>query len=100
MVMTGDKMIEDFAKRYNANISHRCDRSTFNTYGRSYDYYDDSKTVVSIEMPLSSFRHMVEMDHEANERYQVHREEKYLRAKYPAVKDAYEQYQMVLALCK
>ena len=98
MVMTGDKMIEDFAKRYNANINHRRDRSTFNTYGRSYNYYDDS--VVSIEMPLSSFRHMVEMDHEANERYQVQREEKYLRAKYPAVKDAYEQYQTVLALCK
>ena len=51
-------------------------------------------------MPLHSFRHMVEMDHEADERYQAQREEKYLRAKYPAVKDAYEQYQMVLALCK
>lgn len=93
--------IEDFAKRYNANINHRPDRmGTFHTYGRSYDYYDDSKTVVSIEMPLHSFRHMVEMDHEADERYQAQREEKYLRAKYPAVKDAYEQYQMVLALCK
>jgi hypothetical protein len=94
--MTGDKMIEDFAKRYNANIN----RGTFHTYGRSYEYYDDSKAIVSIEMPLHSFRHMVEMDHEADERYQAQREEKYLRAKYPAVKDAYEQYQMVLALCK
>lgn len=100
MVMTTNKMIEDFAKRYNADINHRRDRSTFNTYGRSYDYYDDSKTMVSIEMPLSSFRHMVEMDHEADEQYQVQRKEKYLRATYPAVKDAYEQYQMVLALCK
>jgi len=96
--MTTNKMIEDFAKRYNANINHRRDRSTFNTYGQSYDYYDNS--VVSIEMPLSSFRHMVEMDHEADERYQAQREEKHLRAKYPAVKDAYEQYQMILALCK
>lgn len=98
--MTGDKMIQDFAKRYNANINHRTDRSTFHTYGRSYDYYDDSNTVVSIEMPLHSFRHMVEMDNRAEEDYQSHREEKYLRAKYPAVKDAYEQYQMILALCK
>ena len=98
--MTGDKMIQDFAKRYNANINHQYNRSTFHTYGRSYDYYDDSNTVVSIEMPLHSFRHMVEMDHEADERYQAQRKEKYLRAKYPAVKDAYEQYQMVLALCK
>jgi len=98
--MTGDKMIQDFAKLYNANINYQYNRNTFSTYGRSYDYHDDSKTMVSIEMPLSSFRHMVEMDHEANERYQVQREEKHLRAKYPAVKDAYEQYQMVLALCK
>jgi hypothetical protein len=98
--MTSDKMIQDFAKRYNANINHRHCRSTFHTYGRLYEYYDDSKAIVSIEMPLHSFRHMVEMDHEADERYQMQREEKYLRAKYPAVKDAYEQYQMVLALCK
>jgi hypothetical protein len=98
--MTGDKMIQDFAKRYNANINHHYNRSTFNTYGRSYEYYDDSNTVVSIEMPLHSFRHMVEMDNRAEEDYQAQRKEKYLRTTHPAVKDAYEQYQMILALCK
>jgi hypothetical protein len=96
--MTSDKMIQDFAKRYNANINHRRDRSTFHTYGRSYDYYDDS--VVSIDMPLHSFRHMVETDNHAEEDYQAQRKEKYLRTTHPAVKDAYEQYQMILALCK
>ena len=51
-------------------------------------------------MPLHSFRHMVEMDNRAEEDYQAQRKEKYLRTTHPAVKDAYEQYQMILALCK
>jgi hypothetical protein len=98
--MTSDKMIRDFAKRYNADINHRTDCSTFHTYDRSYDYYDNSNTAVLIEMPLHSFRHMVEMDNRAEEDYQAQRKEKYLRTTHPAVKDAYEQYQIILALCK
>ena len=98
--MTTNKMIEDFAKRYDAAINHQPDRRTFHTYSQSYDYYDNSNSVVAIELPLRSFQHMVEMDNEAEERYQAQREERQLRAKYPAVKDAYEQYQMLLALCK
>ena len=100
VAMTTNKMIQDFAKRYDANINRQTDRNTFHTYSRSYDYYDDSNTVASIEMPLRSFHHMVEMDNRAEEDYQAQRKEQQLRAKYPAVKDAYEKYQMILALCK
>jgi len=91
---------QDFAKRYNANINCQYGRSIFHTYSRSYDYHDDTKTVVSIEMPLRSFQHMVDMDNRAVEDYQAQRKERQLRVQYPAVNDAYEQYQMLLALCK
>ena len=98
--MNNDNMIQDFAKRYNANINHQYDRSTFHTYSRSYDYYDDGKSVVSIDMPLRSFRNLVESDNRAEEDYQEQRRERRLRATYPAVNDTYEKYQMLLALCK
>jgi hypothetical protein len=101
--MNNDKIIQVFAKRYNANIktiNHQYDRSTFHISSRSYDYYDDSKTVVSIEMPFGGFRNLVDSDNLAEEDYQEQRRERQLRAMYPAVNDAYEKYQMLLALCK
>ena len=98
--MTTNKMIEDFAKRYDAAINHQPDRRTFHTYSQSYDYYDNSNSVVAIEMPLRSFQHMVKMDNQAEEDFRAQRKEQQLRSIYPAVRDAYEQYQMVLALCK
>ena len=96
------KLIKDFAHRYEANITHRT--STVNpycvTYGGLYDYNDGSNTVVSVEMPLHSFHSLVELYNHAEEESRAQRKEKYLRTRHPAVKDAYEQYQMLLALCK
>ncbi len=100
VAMTTNKMIQDFTYRYNASIRHQSDTRTFRTYSQSYDYYDNSTSTVSIEMPSRSFNHLIEMDNRAEEDYQVLRKEQHLRAKYPAVKDAYEKYQMILALCK
>ena len=96
-----NRMIEDFAHRYNARVDFR--RKTDNVYygyNKTASYYDDRDSTVEVEFPRRAFEHMVEMDHQAELDYQANREEAHIRARSPAVAKAYEQYKMLLELCK
>jgi hypothetical protein len=94
------RMIEDFALRYGAKIDLRQGRDSFHTMGGAREYYDTGRSTVDIELPLRNFQHMVDMDSRAEADYREQREERQIRAKYPAVADAYHKYQMMLELCK
>jgi NH3-dependent NAD+ synthetase len=94
-----NKIIENFAEKYGANINYNHTRNNFDTYARSMDYYDGRSTV-DIELSFPAFEHLVKMDNQAEEEYQKHREEARIRMQYPSVADAYHKYKMLLELCK
>ena len=96
-----NKMIEDFAHRYGARVD--CRRKTDNVYygyNKTASYYDDRDSTVEVELPYRAFEHMVEADHQAELDWRVNREEARIRARHPAVAEAYSQYKMLLKLCK
>ena len=96
-----NRMIEDFAHRYNAKVDFR--RKTDNVYygyNKTASYYDDRDSTVEVEFPRRAFEYMVEMDHQAELDYQAKREEAHIRARHPAVAEAYSKYKMLLELCK
>lgn len=121
---TIDKKIQDFCRKYNARIkpsSQRFARSQPLTY--SYDSLDDDFKVVTeyvpgveINMPEDLFRTLVHMEDKlkewtfderlrgsrfvdyVNHIYEKEYREVSIREKYPAVKRAYEQYQILLAM--
>ena len=101
--MMNNKMIEDFAHRYGARVDYR--RRTDNSYygynkTASYSYYDDRDSTVEVELPLRAFEYMVEVDHQAELDCRAKREEERIRARSPAVAKAWEQYKMLLELCR
>jgi hypothetical protein len=63
-------------------------------------YYLDREEVVEMELPLRGFEELVRMDTEYTRIWQDERDEVWLRKTYPALKDAYDKYQMLLALYK
>lgn len=95
-----EKMIQEFAHRYGARIDYQQGRGTVHTYAKAMDYYDDSKSIVDIEISRIGFEHLVQMDHEAEVDYRARNEEARIRKNYPAVADAYSKYKMLLELCK
>lgn len=96
-----NKMIEDFAHRYSARIDlRRKTDSVYYEYNKTASYYNDRDSTVEVEFPLRAFEHMVEADHQADLDWRTHREEQRIRDTSPAVAKAYEQYKMLLALCR
>jgi len=95
-----NKMIEDFAQRYDCRINYKQGRNSFHTMRGSmmYDNYENS--LVEIELSRQAFKYMVEMDTRAEEDYQKSKEEARIRRQYPSVADAYDKYKMLLELCK
>jgi len=93
-------MIEEFVQRYGARIDCQQGRNTVYTMGRAMDYYDNSRSKVDIELTMEAFKHLVDMDNQAEVAYQAGREEARIRARYPSVAEAYAQYKMLLELCK
>lgn len=93
-------IIHEFAHRYGAKIDYQQGRSSFNTYARSMDYYDDRKTVVDIELSRQGFEHLIESDHQAEIDYRVRSEEAQMRKRHPALAEAYSKYKMLLELYK
>lgn len=92
-------MVEDFTRRYNARINYQYYRNRVQSSLRAMDY-TDSRDIVEIELPLRAFQDMVRLDNRAEEDSREQQEERQIRAKYPAVADAYDKYKMLLALCK
>lgn len=95
-----NKLIEDFALRYGARLKYQQPRNSIQTYASSYDYYDNTRSIVDIELPMRAFEHLVEMDNQAEHDYRVLKEEAHVRARHPSVAAAYSQYKMLLALCR
>lgn len=102
-----NKMIEEFVKRYSIT---RVEYTRAKDYSR-YDYSNTASAQVGyssiireqnvdIEIPSRAFEYLVEMDNRAEGEYRAGREEAKIRARYPAVAEAYNQYEMLLSLCK
>lgn len=92
-------MVEDFTRRYNARINYQYYRNRVQSSLGAMDY-TDSRDIVEIELPVRAFQDMVRLDNRAEEDSREQHEERQIRAKYPAVADAYDKYKMLLALCK
>ena len=92
-------MVEDFTRRYNARINYQYYRNRVQSSLSAIDY-TDSRDIVEIELPVRAFQDMVRLDNRAEEDSREQQEERQIRAKYPAVADAYDKYKMLLALCK
>lgn len=99
-----NKIIEDFSHRYRARIVTSDRYNDYSRYGVSMHhqyYYDDpSRHQVEIEMPLRSFEQLVHYDHTAELEDRAQQQEATIRQRNPAVAKAYEQYKMLLALCR
>ena len=97
------RMVEDFAQRYGAKVNFlRDEPASYNYMGTAsdYKYYATDRNNVEISLSMRSFKYMVEMDIQAGVDYEKQREEAHIRKQYPAVAEAYDKYQMLLALCK
>ena len=98
-----NRMIEDFAHRYDARIKFQRIDNAYG-YNRTASYFSDSREFsVDIELSQRAFEHIVEMDHHAELDYRAKREEREeqrIRDKSTAVAKAWEQYKMLLELCR
>jgi hypothetical protein len=101
-----NNMAEEFSHRYRAKIVTSDRHNEYSEYGlsmsnRPYYYYNNpSKQQVEIEMPTRSFEQLVRLDHTAELEYRAQQQEAAIRQRNPAVAAAYEQYKMLLALCR
>jgi hypothetical protein len=100
-----NETIKDFVIRYGAKINyeqgHNARHNEGYTMGRAMDYYSNIDNArVDIELSVRAFKHLVDMDNQAEVDYQSGREEARIRARYPSVAEAYAQYKMLLELCK
>ena len=98
--MMSDK-IHEFANRYgirNIRVSRGYDRIDYGYSTNNYSYYSDREETIDMEIPRRSFEHLVDTDREFNKIYQDQRDEAYMRRQYPAIKDAYDKYKMLLEL--
>ena len=75
---------------------------------RQFDYHNqpnkfyapDCEEIVELEMYSRSFEYLVTVDDEHTKMYQDKRDEAWMRKQYPAIKEAYDKYLMLLALYK
>lgn len=96
-----ESMVVEFSRRYGARIDYdpRSWGSRYDyTYGKASDYRKYNK--IEIEISVEGFQHLVENDIRAEEEFRANVKEKRIRSEYPAVAEAYDQYRMLLALCK
>jgi hypothetical protein len=66
----------------------------------SPSYYQDNDTVIEMEIDRRRLEHMADYFEHSERLAEKVRDEAYLRRQYPALKDAYDKYQMLLALYK
>ena len=96
-----DKIIEDFAHRYGARVDFRRKTdSVYYGYNKTTSYYDARDSTVEVEFPRRALEHLVKADEQAELDYQAKREEQHIRARSPAVAEAYSKYKMLLELCR
>jgi hypothetical protein len=69
-------------------------------YNQTASYYADREEIIEMELTRSGFEDLVKVDKDHDKLWQDQRDEAWLRKQYPALKDAYDKYQMLLALYK
>lgn len=69
-------------------------------YNRTASYYTDQEELIEMELTRSGFENLIRLDNEHDKLWQDKRHEEWLHKTYPALKDAHEKYQMLLALYK
>lgn len=92
----------EFVNRYNVrNIQVNRDRRSIDYYNmKASSYISDCEETIDMEIPRRRFEHLVEIDYEYTKMWQDERDEKYMRITYPAIREAYEKYRMLLELYK
>lgn len=70
------------------------------SYNQTASYYADREELVEIEITRSGFEELVTLDREYTRQWQDESDARYLRKMHPALKEAYDKYQMLLAIYK
>jgi len=94
----------NFMSRYsirNVHLQRDRDYRHINyNYNHTASYYADREEIIEMELPRSGFEQLVNVDREYDRIWEEQRDEAWLRSKHPALKDAYNKYQMLLAIYK
>jgi len=70
-------------------------------YNKSASYYTaDREELVEMEITRSGFEALIDLDKQHQNVFDRQREEYWLRKEFPALKEAYDKYQTLLALYK
>jgi hypothetical protein len=95
---------DDFMSRFRVkNVQVVRDRmyDTINYgYNQTASYYADREELIEMELTRSGFEELVRMDTEYTRSWQDESDARYLRKMHPALKEAYDKYQMLLAIYK
>jgi microsomal dipeptidase-like Zn-dependent dipeptidase len=99
-----DHFVQRFGIKH-MRVSRDYDYRTINygthaTYNQTASYYADREELLEVEIRRSGFENLVNIEREYTRLWQDERDEAWLRKQYPALKDAFEKYQMLLALYK
>lgn len=89
------KSFRDFVQKYNVRELY-AESNPGSLYGNYYS--DPYQQIVNISLSKPAFDHLIKNDHHSDEVYQQARKEAMLRSRYPALQNAWDQYQMLLAL--
>jgi hypothetical protein len=92
---------EKFVSRYrirNIQVNRSYDRVDVSLYSKPAAYYTDREETIDMDIPRYSFEELVRATDHYDQMINQHRHEQYLRKRHPAIAEAYDKYQMLLAL--
>ena len=92
--------MNDFINRYrikHVRLSRDYDRINYG-YNHTASFYNDREEIIEMEIPRSGFEELVNIDRKFDNWSQEAGEEAYMRRQYPALKEAYDKYRMLLEL--
>jgi len=96
--------LEEFVKHFGfrvVNVRHHSPYQYYDSYNRTASYYTErEQTTIEMEIDRRRLEHMADYFKHSERLDQQDRDEAYLRKQYPGLKEAYDKYQMLLALYK
>ena len=96
--------LEKFTKHFGfrvVNIKHHSPYQYYDSYNRTASFYTDrEQTTFEMEIDHRRLEHMANYFEQCQRLDDQDRDEAWLRKQYPALKDAYDKYKMLLALYK
>jgi hypothetical protein len=97
--------MNDFINRYgikHVRVSREYDRIDYDRFysynSPSVSYSTHREEIIEMEIPRSGFEELVNIDRKIHDWVQEERDEEYLRRQYPALKEAYDKYKMLMEL--